>query len=84
MAGLKFVSRLLILIALGVTLAACSGTGAVDRDQSLDGYTPEQIFERAEYELNRGRTDDAAWFFSEIERLYPYSSWAKRSLIMQA
>lgn len=84
MAGLKFVSRLLILIALGVTLAACSGTGAVDRDQSLDGYTPEQIFERAEYELNRGRTEDAAWFFSEIERLYPYSSWAKRSLIMQA
>ena len=84
MAGLRFASRLLILMAFGAMVAACSGTGPSDRDQSLDGYTPEQIFERGEYELNRGRTDDSAWYFSEIERLYPYSSWAKRALIMQA
>ena len=84
MAGLRFASRLLILMAFGAMVAACSGVGPSDRDQSLDGFTPEQIFERGEYELNRGRTDDSAWYFSEIERLYPYSSWAKRALIMQA
>ncbi len=74
------------LILTGV-LAACGGIGGgptVDRTISLEVFGPEQIFERGEYELSRGRTDDAAWFFSEIERLYPYSSWAKRALIMQA
>ncbi len=84
--------RLLIAVLLSVTLAACGGGNGdglfggnkADRSASLDIYTPEQIFQRGEYDLNRGRTDDAAWYFSEVERLYPYSSWAKRALIMQA
>ncbi|MGZ2258379.1 outer membrane protein assembly factor BamD [Roseobacter sp. A03A-229] len=50
----------------------------------LETYSAEQIFERGEFELNRSRPDDAAFFFSEIERLYPYSDWARRALIMQA
>ena len=66
-----------------LAVAACGG-GPTDRDQSLEAFTPEQIFERGEFELERGRTDDAAWYFSEIERLYPYSTWARRALIMQA
>ncbi|MCE8008908.1 MAG: outer membrane protein assembly factor BamD [Aestuariivita sp.] len=75
---------------LMIALAGCGGGGTIfggpgaDRDQSLEAFTPEQIFERGEFELSRGRTDDAAWYFSEIERLYPYSSWARRALIMQA
>jgi len=82
-------SRITFIIAMLLTLvlSACSGGGAgpsADRSEALDVFTPEQIFERGEYELARGRTDDAAYYFSEIERLYPYSSWAKRALIMQA
>jgi len=50
----------------------------------LENYSAEEIFDRGEYELARGRADDAAFYFSEIERLYPYSEWAKRALIMQA
>jgi outer membrane protein assembly factor BamD len=34
--------------------------------------------------LAKNRPQDAAKYFSEIERLYPYSEWAKRGLIMQA
>ncbi len=30
------------------------------------------------------KPDEAIRYFSEVERLYPYSEWAKRSLIMQA
>ena len=30
------------------------------------------------------KPDDAIRYFSEVERLYPYSEWAKRALIMQA
>ena len=76
------------VIAVSV-LAACGGGGigggpAADRSESLEAYSPDQIYERGEYELSRNRTDDAAYYFSEVERLYPYSEWAKRALIMQA
>ncbi len=70
-------------LLLTLTLAACGGNSGV-RDEALEVFTPEQIFERGEFELARGREEDAAYYFSEIERLYPYSSWAKRALIMQA
>lgn len=91
MAGGSSLGRVIGAALLTAALAGCGGGGgglfggpAVDRTQSLEAFTPQQIFERGEYELARNRTDDAAWYFSEIERLYPYSEWAKRALIMQA
>lgn len=50
----------------------------------LENFSPQQIFERGEFELNRSRPEDAAFYFAEIERLYPYSEWAQRAVIMQA
>ena len=50
----------------------------------IENFTAEQIFERGEFELDRNDPEDAAFYFSEVERLYPYSEWAKRALIMQA
>nr|WP_158967539.1 outer membrane protein assembly factor BamD [Chachezhania sediminis] len=77
--------RGLACISLLAILGACNGLDpAANRDQNLEGYTAEQIFERGEYEMERKRNDDAAWYFSEVERLYPYSNLAKRALIMQA
>jgi outer membrane protein assembly factor BamD len=66
-----------------VLLMSC---GAFDpsRTGALEEYTAAEIFERGEYELERGQPDDAAIYFGEIERLYPYSDFAKRALIMQA
>ncbi len=88
MVGSKAAVRLAGAILLTATLAACSGGlfggSRVDRNQNLEGYTPEQIFTRGEYELSQSNADNAAWYFSEVERLYPYSDWAKRALIMQA
>ncbi|MCL6285393.1 outer membrane protein assembly factor BamD [Ruegeria sp. 2012CJ41-6] len=79
-AGAKLVGALLV----AVCLTACGNRSGADRTQNLDGFTPEQIFERGEFELSQKRAEDAAYYFSEIERLYPYSDWAKRALIMQA
>jgi len=69
-------------LALGL-LAGCGGLDA-GRGADLEAYSAQEIFQRGEFELERGQADEAAFYFGEIERLYPYSEWAKRALIMQA
>jgi outer membrane protein assembly factor BamD len=70
-------------------LIGCEGGSNSSGDLGQDGleigsFTAEQIFTRGEFELERGKAKKAAEYFSEIERLYPYSEWAKRALMMQA
>ncbi|MBM2577472.1 outer membrane protein assembly factor BamD [Jannaschia sp. Os4] len=67
-------------VALVATLAACGGSSEV----ALEDAAPETIYQQAEREIAAGDPDDAAVLFAEVERLYPYSEWAKRALIMQA
>lgn len=73
----------LVLAAALVLLAGCGG-GDFRQRTDLEAFSPEEIFQRGEFDLERGRPADAAFYFGEIERLYPYSSWARRGLIMQA
>ena len=87
MSKAMFQSGLIIRrIAAAVGLIALTACGSFDPGKigALDQYTAAEIFERGEYELERGQPDDAAEYFGEIERLYPYSDFAKRALIMQA
>ncbi|QFT81435.1 Outer membrane protein assembly factor BamD precursor [Roseovarius sp. THAF27] len=67
-------------------LAGCGGINArIERDTvDYEQFTAEQIYGRAEYDLARGDPELAAKVFGEVERLYPYSEWAKRAVIMQA
>jgi outer membrane protein assembly factor BamD len=80
--------KYLVGVALAMfALAGCSEFGRKDvgpGGQPLDAFTAKQIFERGEFELEAKDNEDAAFYFGEIERLYPYSEWAKRGLIMQA
>ena len=72
-------------MAAGLALAglvACSGDNS--SRIPLENFSAKEIYDRGEFELSRGRPDEAAVFFGEVERLYPYSEWAKRALIMQA
>ncbi|MDO9527027.1 MAG: outer membrane protein assembly factor BamD, partial [Gemmobacter sp.] len=56
-----------------------------ERERALEDLTAEELFVLGEEELERRpRREEAAKYFSEVERLYPYSEWAKRALIMQA
>lgn len=87
MTGIGSRKRGIAVLLLATTLAGCGLVGGGAQDGSnvpLENYTAEQIFGRAEYELERSKPDKAAFYFAEIERLYPYSDWAKRGLIMQA
>ncbi|WP_270728425.1 outer membrane protein assembly factor BamD [Shimia sp. Alg240-R146] len=87
MAGIKTRGRIVGSI-LAVLVAASCGDTTTDKvkrgDFSLDGFTAEQIYGRAEWELGRGRGEDAAFYFSEVERQYPYSELTERAIIMQA
>ncbi|MCY4302241.1 MAG: outer membrane protein assembly factor BamD [Aestuariivita sp.] len=80
--SLRFFYILSCIALAGLTIG-CDGAGT-DRDQSLEDFSPEHIYERGEYELEQGNVSDATWYFSEVERLYPYSNLARRALIMQA
>jgi outer membrane protein assembly factor BamD len=74
------------LLVGGLMLASVLGAcGSSTREQPLDAFTAEEIYKRGEWELaNAAQPDAAMRYFSEVERLYPYSEWAKRALIMQA
>ena len=74
--------RGIAVVSLGL-MAACGGSD-FRTPGALDQYTAQEIFERGEFELEENNPDDAAYYFGEIERLYPYSEWAQRALIMQA
>jgi len=76
--------RSILTLSTAVMLAACGGDRQSARGIPLDGYSAEEIFQRGEFELVEQNPDDAAYFFGEVERLYPFSEWAKRALIMQA
>ena len=77
-------------------LAACGGSdrpegepGFIGRffeskNPPLETLTAEEIYKKAEFELEDRKEPEAARLFGEVERLYPYSDWAKRALIMQA
>ncbi|MBP0484245.1 outer membrane protein assembly factor BamD [Sagittula salina] len=79
-----------LVFGMGVCALLLSGCGELSRKdrgpdgQPLETYTAKQIYERGEYEMSRKDWEDGAFYFGEVERLYPYSDWAKRALIMQA
>jgi len=69
-------------LAVVAALAAC---GARTKQVPLDTQSAEQIYNLGENSLaTNPKGKDAVKYFSEVERLYPYSEWAKRALIMEA
>ena len=82
--------RWLIVALVVVTgLSACARLPNMpnpfaSREVPLEALPPEELYQRAELELEGRDPEEAARYFGEVERLYPYSEWAKRALIMQA
>jgi outer membrane protein assembly factor BamD len=73
-----------LAVTLGFSMAFLVACGDHAPTRDLEGYPADEIYARAEYEITQKDYDDAAQYFAEVERLYPYSDWAKRALIMQA
>ena len=74
------------LLGMALCVALVSGCGGgKSKEPPLESFTAEEIFKRGELDLKtQKKPDSAIRYFSEVERLYPYTEWAKRGLIMQA
>jgi outer membrane protein assembly factor BamD len=73
------------LFTAAVLAAMLAGCGGGQQERALDTYTAEEIYKKGELELETGKKPkDALIYFQEVERLYPYTEFAKRALIMQA
>lgn len=73
-------SKLLIVASLVGLLTGCSDP---DKDP-FEGMSAREIYDQAEGELLEGNLIKAAETFAEVERLFPYSEWARRGTIMEA
>lgn len=75
-----FSQKICILFLCGCVLVACSSTP--DEPESEPEVT--ELYEQAEQALSANEPQRAAALFDDVERLYPYSQWAKRAMIMSA
>jgi outer membrane protein assembly factor BamD len=76
--------------------AAILGLGACTTISDLNPFGPtapevkvgdvsaEKLYARALATVNNGSSKEAATQFEEVERQYPYSTWARRSMLMSA
>ena len=79
----RLAGKTVCLMLLAATLAACGPQKATTLP--LENYTAEEIYKRGEVILESdAKPEEALNYFQEVERLYPYSEYAKRALIMQA
>ncbi len=75
---------------VGVALLATSGCSSLnpfssdEPEVTFEDMSAQEIFTYAETLLAEGEPDEAAPVFDEVERLYPFSQWAKRAMIMSA
>jgi outer membrane protein assembly factor BamD len=78
-------ARVLLSALLVLSLAGCGALRPRQPEVALDTLSAEEIYRKGEVALETSkRPDEAIRLFSEVERLYPYSAYAKRALIMQA
>ena len=77
--------RLGTALVLVTMVSACGGSSKQTELASLETMTAEQIYRTGEIKLETGKkAKDSLIYFQEIERLYPYTEYAKRAVIMQA
>ncbi|MDJ1158603.1 outer membrane protein assembly factor BamD [Chelatococcus sp. SYSU_G07232] len=85
-------ARSVVLVAVGLSLAACDTLSSLNPFDKSEKYKPEIVPEvPAEQTYNEGlsRLQDhnytgAVKKFDDVEKQYPYSQWGKKALVMSA
>jgi outer membrane protein assembly factor BamD len=79
----KTLTRAVALALLATGATACGGNQRA-RDLQYVEEPATQLYNRGADQLDRRRYDLALRFFEEVERQHPYSSWARRAMLMEA
>lgn len=78
-------ARSLAAVLLAAGLGACGTLGREQQERVQYTDEPvERIYNRGTENLDRARWVQALAAFEEVERQHPYSSWARRAMLMEA
>ena len=81
----KHLARALAMTVLATGLGACGGFGRRERENLQYVEEPvARLYNRGGDYLDRRRYPEALVLFEEVERQHPYSSWARRAMLMEA
>jgi outer membrane protein assembly factor BamD len=78
------IARALTAVVLAAGLSACLGGDRAAERLQYQEQPVEQLYNNAADLLDQRRWTEAAAAFEEVERQHPYSSWARRSMLMTA
>ncbi|MEJ8571842.1 outer membrane protein assembly factor BamD [Microbaculum marinum] len=78
--------RLAVLVAVGLSITACNSLFSKNEDEYavIEEEPAEVLYNEGLILVNSGAMREAAEKFDEVERIHPYSEWARKSLIMSA
>ena len=71
-----------LMLAAGLLLAGCASS--TDTAKLLNPDPPDKMYADADGLMNRGKYDDAAKKFEDLDRDHPYSPEARRAIVMAA
>jgi outer membrane protein assembly factor BamD len=75
----------LTVVLLAAVLAGCSSFFKKDDDNNLPDQPADKLYNEGLYLLNeKSDAKGAAKKFDEVDRMQPYSEWARKSLVMSA
>jgi len=78
------IAALLLLPVILLPVAGCAGNKKVKGDTAYVARDVNTLYSQAKQRLDRGKYEEAAIFFDEVERQHPYSVWARRAQLMSA
>jgi outer membrane protein assembly factor BamD len=80
----KQVARALAVAAFAAGLAACGHSGRARANLQYNDEPVERLYNTGADYLDAHRWPEAVTAFEEVERQHPYSSWARRAVLMEA
>ena len=76
--------KIMTAVLLAVALSACASRAKEQAKLQYQEQPVEQLYNTAADLLDQRRWTEAATAFEEVDRQHPYSSWARRSMLMSA
>ncbi|WP_040484962.1 outer membrane protein assembly factor BamD [Lutibaculum baratangense] len=74
--------RALMLASVALTAAGCSGFGGKSEFANIQEDPADQLYNEGLALISSGSYNEAVKKFEEVDRIHPYSEWARRSLLM--